>query len=156
MAKNVEIDVVELGRVLLVEVHPDGSDAFALEWREEPPALYWCQEWGALLFCDGRPVSSHPSDATTTRQVNGYRRWHDAEPSAASVVRYDVPHPTSSWRNLGTVRRVNYRSTKWGGESQDYTHASRGGSHLFQLGQASSRLFAIRGKMQVTSRGLIK
>lgn len=142
------VEVVELGHLLLLHVHPKRGDAYAMEWRKSHPPLMWCPEFKCLYFSTKRPRRKS-SNAASEVQLRCYRMWHDQDPSGARI---DVFDADGEWETLGEVRRIDYHSMKWA-DDQEYTHDSRGGSYLYRLGQS---FYAIKGKMRATARGLVK
>lgn len=151
---NDPIEVVELGHFLSVVVHPSRGQPFELEAkRRDAPPLYWCPTGLCLLFSEHRPRKTKANDASRS-QIRVYQRWHDSDPTGANLLTY--PHDLRGpWQKLGEVRRIDYHSTKWG-DDVEYKHTSRGGSYLYRLGSGASSVYAIRGKMRATERGLVK
>lgn len=151
MPKNNPIEVVELGHLLRVDVHPRG-DAYAMEWsRKDAPALLWCPSFKCLYFSTVKGARKRSSSASTV-QIRCYEKWHDNDPTGARIDVFDV---SGDWQKVGEVRRVDYHSTKWN-DDVEYTHSSRGGSYLYRMGPNEHTLYAIQGNMRATERGLIK
>ena len=153
----------DLGSVLELEV----GDS-VVKFRKKP-RLFWFPEKKALAFIvtDGKPRWLNPKSSkktlndiearfNTTAVQRAYSKFMGRESNSAYTIRF--PKRKGEWFNAGAVRRLDYKSDKFG-KSQEYTHGHGSGVRLYTNKPKSGRgpeLWVIKGgRLTVTERGII-
>lgn len=139
------IEAVELGKIIEIEL----AGGRLIEMPSRAP-LYWLPAQRCLFWSSTRPKNQKQSDRASRRQLQTFNRWHQQPPKGARIETYKEPAP-GDWYEVGELRRIDYYSKKWD-DRAEYTHRSRGGSHVWRAGS----IWVVHGKIRATTRGLIR
>lgn len=143
-----ELDGVDLGRCLRIDVRPARGNDWSMEFkRKNAPPLYWVPKRRALVIPIAKPKRKTPIEPNFLRRE--FEKWHASEPDGARAEMYEIKN---RWAKIGQVLRIDYHSQKWGDDAE-YTHDLTHGTYAWGLGD---QIFWISGRLSVSPRGLIK
>ncbi len=146
-----DAELAELGHALEVEL-PRQVVKFG-----RGAVLAWSQKKKALVILEGGKrkrtmITRIPKGAA----ARSFERWADRAAKKASTVEVAV---RGMWRSVGRVRRIDYRSDKWGRTEKEYTHKTGPNVRLYVRGAlrpGAPRVWVIKGgRLTVTARGIV-
>jgi hypothetical protein len=160
-------ELVQLG-YLLEYTYIDGlANLVVVDWKDDPPRLYWDDEHRTLYIFPGAQVSDCQRPAK--KGSGGLRRlyklfvmWAQRKPKCEFWV--DVPDPNTPMELVGQLDTEVYRSDKWHNAnpepshqgSQEYIHQHGDGVSIWSSTDPQNPAIAIMGGcLDVESRGII-
>lgn len=141
------VQLAELGHVLEVEAGP-----YLFKWKNE--RLLWDPHHRALVILQGAKVGASKRANRKGAAANAYGKFMGRGVSSARVAK--MPALKGTWRKAKPVRRVDYRSDKFGRGATEYTHKHGSGVALYRAGGSEPPwVWVIRGgNLRVTARGI--
>ena len=140
--------LAELGDALEVEI-----DGYRITWPKGQATLAWSPDRKALVILQGGRRGK-PQPPASGRESRAFERWSDRDARREATI--DI-RPRGSWRSIGSVRRIDYHSDKWGAR-REYTHKTGSGVRLYRYGAATKPpwIWVIKGgRLTVTARGIV-
>lgn len=141
--------LAELGDALEIEIN-----GYQIMWPKGQATLAWSPAHRALVILQGGRRGKPQPVGVSSRPSRAFERWADRDAKREATIEIK---PRGAWRSLGTVKRIDYQSSKWGG-SAEYTHKTGSGVRLYRFGAATKPpwVWVIKGgRLTVTARGIV-
>ena len=115
--------------------------------------LYHARQAAGLGYRNPRKSSSRARRNPSAAAVRTFKKWHGFEPRKVSRVKgYRAP---SELVLLGTIPEIIYRSNKWTGKQETYSHKTGKPQPMLATDPEGKGLYIVGGRVSVTERGLV-